>query len=431
MPRRPVIHDFVVVPLPDLRYVRVECPDVVVHQVVQKIAPKLIDRFGDFAFRFGCYVPPDCSIGERDLGGDRIIGVNRVAAVNEKIRFHVPHLFVDAHTAEIRIDAVALSDCVSRPEKSNVPRNGRRGTKCPDHWFARVSSITVLKTHANKIGLAGSQSIEVDPACEIGRGGNDGPNDATRIIEVLRRSILDHHPRQAVRPRPYDRATGIHVSDLNAMTDLGHRCLRSNQRRKCKNPRPVLTELPPIHGQILFSGHGSAKRRRLWGDLVDLRETPRRGGIVGIGQIFDGDHDGFRDVVRKLKKAFFIHHGEVGGAAIRAPGHDFSVLHIELADKIVVEPARVKVSRSHRLILKLDGTGARLFQRPANAVQREIIIGFVVCVGISHRPPDDDSSLERAKLLFCDLTQVPQENGNEVFNRMLPSVNACSREKLA
>ena len=136
--------------------------------------------------------------------------------------------------------------------------------------------------------------------------------------------------------------------------------------------------------------------------------------------------------VSRQSDAFRAENGAFAGAHAKQRG--VARAAAEISDEqqfIVVEPARVKVSRSHRLILKLDGTDACLFQRLANAVQREIILSFVACVGISHRPPDDDGSLERAKLLFCDLTQVPQENGNEVFNRILPSVNACSREKPA
>ncbi|MOA07489.1 hypothetical protein D3C78_1271900 [compost metagenome] len=118
--RRPVVHHFVVVPLPDLRDLGIETTDVFVHQVIAVIAAVLIKGLGDFALGFGGDVAPHPAAFRGELSRDRAVGVNGVAAVDKKVWQTQAHCFVDAHAANVRVDAEALPDGVAAPDKANV-----------------------------------------------------------------------------------------------------------------------------------------------------------------------------------------------------------------------------------------------------------------------------------------------------------------------
>ena len=119
--------DFVIVPLPDLWNSGVEAPDIFIEQIVMIVSTKLCQRFRDFAFRFGCDVFPDRPTRQPDFRRHRVVGVYRVAAVNEKIRLELPHRLVDAHSSECRIDAIALTHGVGGPYEPDIARPvGRR-----------------------------------------------------------------------------------------------------------------------------------------------------------------------------------------------------------------------------------------------------------------------------------------------------------------
>src|ERR1051326_4307080 len=101
--------DFVIVPLPDLWHRRVETPDVIVLQVVEKISAKFIERFSNFAFCFCGKIFPNGAVGKANRRRNRIVGINRIARVNEKMGLEAAHRLINAHTTDSRIDSETLS----------------------------------------------------------------------------------------------------------------------------------------------------------------------------------------------------------------------------------------------------------------------------------------------------------------------------------
>ena len=98
-----------VVPLGEHRHLRVEGAQIVVEQVIFVVAAKLREAMGDDGFLFRHDVPPDPAIGQFRLGGNRTIGIDVIAGMNEKIRTVVQHGPVGAHAAAGGIDAPTLA----------------------------------------------------------------------------------------------------------------------------------------------------------------------------------------------------------------------------------------------------------------------------------------------------------------------------------
>src|SRR5205823_14373519 len=107
------------------------------------VSAKLVERFGDFALGFGCQVFPHRAAGQAYLRWNGIVGIYRVAIMNEEIRFQLPHRFVDAHAAQIRIDSVTLSRGIPRPQKTNVTRTEWRRAKVAQSRLAQSAAIAV------------------------------------------------------------------------------------------------------------------------------------------------------------------------------------------------------------------------------------------------------------------------------------------------
>src|SRR5438094_557993 len=107
--------DFMIVPLPDLWHCRIETPDVIVHQVVEKISAKFVELFSNFAFCFCGQIFPNRAVGKVNLRWNRIVGINRIARVNEKMGLEAAHRLINAHTTDGRIDSETLSHSVSGP----------------------------------------------------------------------------------------------------------------------------------------------------------------------------------------------------------------------------------------------------------------------------------------------------------------------------
>jgi hypothetical protein len=121
--RRPVVRDLVVVPLPDLHHLAAEAAEVRVELVVAMGAAELLQRLRDLALLFGEHaVAPGAAVGELDLGEDRPVGIDGVAAVDEEVGVALAHRLVDLHAAEVVADAPALADRVARPQEAHVAR---------------------------------------------------------------------------------------------------------------------------------------------------------------------------------------------------------------------------------------------------------------------------------------------------------------------
>ena len=85
---------------------------VLVLKVVEMTAAIVGERLRDFRFRLGHDVPPHRPIVERHLALKRLIGIDRVAEMDEHVRFGAPHRIVKREAAVRRIDPPALTDTV-------------------------------------------------------------------------------------------------------------------------------------------------------------------------------------------------------------------------------------------------------------------------------------------------------------------------------
>ena len=152
-----------VVPLPYLRHLGIKPPHVLVHQVVSVVTPEVVDSHRDMAFGFSGQVAPDATIFHDLLGRNRAVCVDSVATVQEKIRQASTHGVVDAHAAYVRVDAEPLTDRITTPYKTNVPRLPWHTAQVPEPRFARCSGAGVLEPGAIKDGLIGGQPSEFHP----------------------------------------------------------------------------------------------------------------------------------------------------------------------------------------------------------------------------------------------------------------------------
>ena len=83
--RIPVVVHLVIVPEDDLRHLGVEAPHVFVDQVVLVAAAEFVERLAPPSTSPRDDVLPDAAVIQRDLRLHRLIGVDRVAAVDEEI----------------------------------------------------------------------------------------------------------------------------------------------------------------------------------------------------------------------------------------------------------------------------------------------------------------------------------------------------------
>src|SRR5262245_43219707 len=81
---------------------------------------ELVERLGDLGHLRRDNVVPDLAFFGADRFGDRAVGVDGVAAVNEKVRAPLAHRLVDLHAAKAGVDAPALAGRVTAPQKTQI-----------------------------------------------------------------------------------------------------------------------------------------------------------------------------------------------------------------------------------------------------------------------------------------------------------------------
>ncbi|VVO41450.1 hypothetical protein PS704_05896 [Pseudomonas fluorescens] len=221
-----------VVPLPDLRHFSVEATDVVVHQVVAVIAAILIEGFGDFALGIAGDVAPHATIFGGQLRRDRTVGVDGVAAVDKEIWQAQTHGFIDAHAANVRVDAEALADGVAAPDKADVAPGLRHAAQVTEPGFAGDATLSVFEMHAIENRLVGGQTGELDPRGEIAAGIRQWRDKTPRVAEQTAGVPFHHHPRRTIAAAPDHRPVAQHVAGLHAIGELRPVLDRRNHRRR-------------------------------------------------------------------------------------------------------------------------------------------------------------------------------------------------------
>ena len=122
----PVVAHLVVVPEHDLRDLGVEAAHVLVEEVVEVVAPELVERLRDLALGGGDEVAPERTVVETSLGRERLVGVDRVPAVHEEVGRRLPHRLVGDEPALVGIDPPALAHGVGGPGQHTRSRSRQR-----------------------------------------------------------------------------------------------------------------------------------------------------------------------------------------------------------------------------------------------------------------------------------------------------------------
>ncbi len=222
-----------VVPHDDLRHFGVESPHVVVEQVVLVVPAEVVDRLGRVRLGRRHDVLPHRPVVQRHFGGERLVGVDGVAGVDEHVRLRGAHRLVEAKTAPLGIDAPALADGVGRPGDGDIARSvaGRleaaRGRQAPP---ADVSEI--LEEHAVEDPLARRQVRQGHAGSEIGCIERGRPLDAQGMGESIGGVVLDEHAGRAIGAAPDDGTPAGHIARGDALRNRGTRRFLDDERRR-------------------------------------------------------------------------------------------------------------------------------------------------------------------------------------------------------
>ena len=127
--RRPVVGDFVVIPLHEDRYLGIEGAQIVVEKIVLVRGAEFVERFRDLGLFRNGDVLPDLAVGQLYLVGKDAVGVDGTSGMQQEIRFVLAHGGEGDHAAVIRIDAPALSRDIATPDEADVAPIARRGTE--------------------------------------------------------------------------------------------------------------------------------------------------------------------------------------------------------------------------------------------------------------------------------------------------------------
>ncbi len=215
--REPVVQDLVVVPLREHRHLRVEPPEVGVHQVVRVVAAELGQGLGDLGGRLGGQVLPHRAVGQRLLGRERAIGIDRVAGMDEEGGLDLTHRLVDLHAAPVGVDAPALPPGIARPDEADVPAPGRRHPEAAGDRLAHELGVgEVDEAQPVEDALAGRQAGEVELGGEVGILERRRTRQRARVGKALRGRPLDQQARRPVGLGPEDRAIAQEIPALHA-----------------------------------------------------------------------------------------------------------------------------------------------------------------------------------------------------------------------
>lgn len=231
--RVPVVADLVVVPLDDVRHLRVEPAQCLVEQVVAEVAAVVVQRHGDMGLLLGRHVPVRRAVRERGGGRDGAVGVDVVATAQEEVGVQLRHGVEDAVTADGLVDAPALAGQVTGPhEPHTLPSPRRRRAEGSGHRLARTARVVgVGEPHPVVDLLAGRQPVQPGGAGEVGVRAEQRALQAAGVAERLGRRGLDDHPGRTVRTHPDQTGVGGHVPRLHAPGRLGTPGQRERRRR--------------------------------------------------------------------------------------------------------------------------------------------------------------------------------------------------------
>ena len=201
-----------------------------------------------------------------DRFGDRAVGVDGVAAVDEEQRAALAHRLVDLHAAERRVDPPALARRVAAPHEAQIAARmtrPRRSSSSPIRSSGGTTNRPVTgspiarslfrlwnETRTNT-SLPGFEALEILPRREVGRLQRVRADQALHLAEPLVVRPFDQHARRPIAAAPdHDRAVaGIaerqalqrtRVRDQRGEKASGSRTLQRKRRTvEAGSPRTV------------------------------------------------------------------------------------------------------------------------------------------------------------------------------------------------
>ena len=281
-----------VVPLGEDRDGRVEGAHVAVAQVVAVRAAELGQRLGDLRLLVAHEVAPPLAVRQRDLGTDRVVRIDRVAAVDEEIRPCFAQGGVGPHAVAVGARAVALPAGVAAPREDDVARVPRRGDELADDRLGGAVAGGVLEGDAVEDALAGGKVAQQELRRVVRLRTSDRADDTARPGERFRGAPLDLHRRGAIGPGPDDGGIRGHVAAHHPMghpgrgaaQDRGPGRLRADERRS----RQDGGARPEQAGGELTSGDGFGHAAKVPPKTGGSQRGATAGRVHGATQFIAG-----------------------------------------------------------------------------------------------------------------------------------------------
>ena len=115
--------------------------------------------------------------------------------MNEEVRALGQHGLIDAHPAEVRVDAPALPGRVAGEHEPDVAAAARGGSEATHHRLAGgAPGVQVLERHAHEDVLVVGKIPQIDSRRVVGDRQRGGALDAGGVLKARRGGPLDDHP---------------------------------------------------------------------------------------------------------------------------------------------------------------------------------------------------------------------------------------------
>src|SRR5262245_35334606 len=246
-----------VIPLDQLGYLGIEAAYVFIQQIVDVVAAELGERLGDLGLFRDEDILPERAVFELDFCLHRIIGIDVVAAMDEKIRLQTAHLVVNPHATPLWIDAPPLASGIPAPDKGDVAALGWcRAEMAQGGSDQDFGASEVLENHAIEDLLPSWQIGQRDACRKVADGKRGWALHPSSIGKGVCSGIFHQHAAWFVGTTPDDGRVVGHVTagyaiwDARTCTVRRHECWSGALR-----PR---TTLPGASGEDARTGqsHG-------------------------------------------------------------------------------------------------------------------------------------------------------------------------------
>src|SRR5262245_5931637 len=209
-----------VIPLDQLGYLGIEAAYVFIQQIVDVVAAELGERLGDLGLFRDDDILPERAVFEFDFCLHRIIGIDVVATVDEKIRLQTAHLVVNPHPAPLWIDAPPLACGIPTPYKGDVAALGWCRAEMAQGWSAQDFGVSeILEKNTVEDLLSCWQIGQLDACRKVADGKSGWALYPSSLGEGVRGSIFHQHAAWLVCTTPDNGRVAGHVTTGDAVGD--------------------------------------------------------------------------------------------------------------------------------------------------------------------------------------------------------------------